>query len=123
MRYLIHASAIAIAVVGNSGFAAGQNSSGQDHLSQTQQQVLKQDLDAERIQTAPSGGQSEVGSKLPNSLQGSPMPGNVATDVPQAKHLLFVKLSDRILLIDPDSNLITEIVPVTETTGGTTPKQ
>jgi hypothetical protein len=51
------------------------------------------------------------------------MPENVATDVRQTKNLLFVKLPDRILLIDPDNKQVTEIIPVTETTGGGVPKQ
>jgi hypothetical protein len=121
MRYLIHASAIVIAFVGSVG-AVGQTSSGEDHLNRTQQQSVKQGLDAAQTQTPPAGEQPQIGDKLSNSLQSSAMPDNVATDVPQAKNLLFVKLPDRILLIDPSSNLITEIIPSTETTGGGTPK-
>jgi hypothetical protein len=37
--------------------------------------------------------------------------------------LATVKLPDRILLIDPDNKQVTEIIPVTETTGGGVPKQ
>jgi hypothetical protein len=123
MRYLIHTSAIVITLVSNVGFAVGQNSSGGDYLNQTQQQAVRQGLGNEQTQSAPTGGQPQVGSKLPNSSQAAPMPGKVATDVPQTKNLLFVKLPDRILLIDPDNKQVTEIIPVTETTGGGVPKQ
>jgi hypothetical protein len=45
------------------------------------------------------------------------LPGNVTDQVPEAKNLLFVKLPDRVLLIDPDSKLVTEIVMEGATTG------
>jgi hypothetical protein len=123
MRYLIHTSAIVIALVSNVGFAVRQTSPGGDHLSQTQQQAVRQRLGNEQTQSAPTGGQPQVGNKPPYSLQAAPMPENVATDVRQTKNLLFVKLPDRILLIDPDNKQVTEIIPVTETTGGGVPKQ
>ena len=36
--------------------------------------------------------------------------GNVTAQVPAAKNLLFVKLPDRILLIDPDEQQVAEII-------------
>lgn len=49
------------------------------------------------------------------------LPSNVTDQVPEAKNLLFVKLPDRIVLIDPDTKLVTEIVMDQTTTGsGTT---
>jgi hypothetical protein len=45
------------------------------------------------------------------------LPNNVTDQVPEAKNLLFVKLPDRVLLIDPDSKLVTEIVMDAVTTG------
>jgi hypothetical protein len=45
------------------------------------------------------------------------LPGNVTDQVPEAKTLLFVKPPDRVLLIDPDSKLVTEIVMEGATTG------
>jgi hypothetical protein len=41
----------------------------------------------------------------------------VSDQVPEAKGLLFVKLPDRIVLIDPDTKLVTEIVMDSVTTG------
>jgi hypothetical protein len=52
-----------------------------------------------------------------------PMPGNVAADVPETKNLLFVKLPDRVLLIDPDSKAIAEILLAGDTTGSTSGQQ
>ena len=49
------------------------------------------------------------------------MPSNVTNQVPETKNLLFVKLPDRIVLIDPDNKLVTQIVTDnTMNTGGST---
>jgi hypothetical protein len=45
------------------------------------------------------------------------LPDAVTTQVPTAKTYLFVKLPDRILLIDPDTKLVAEIVGGPATTG------
>ena len=52
-----------------------------------------------------------------------PMPNNVASDVPATRNLLFVKLPDRVLLIDPDSKAIAEILLAGDTTGSTPGQQ
>jgi hypothetical protein len=56
-------------------------------------------------------------------MSAHPMPNNVASDVPETKKLLFIKLPDRVLLIDPDSKAIAEIVLAGDTTGGTSGQQ
>jgi hypothetical protein len=45
------------------------------------------------------------------------IPRNVTDQVPEAKNLLFVKLPDRIILIDPDTKLMSEIVMDSVTAG------
>jgi len=45
------------------------------------------------------------------------LPSDITDQVPEAKQLLFVKLPDRIILIDPDTKLVTEIVTDSVTTG------
>jgi hypothetical protein len=125
MRYVFRTSAIILALLGSVGFAAAQGRATGANLSQSQQQAVKQGLGSEQAQTAPAGAQAQVGGKLPDSMQAAPMPSKVAADVPQAKNLLFVKLPDRIILVDPNSQLIAEIIPIGETTGsesGSTPK-
>ena len=62
-------------------------------------------------QEAPSSGeQAQVGKHVPDSMSPQAMPNNVTDQVPETKNLLFVKLPDRILLIDPDNKLVTQIV-------------
>jgi hypothetical protein len=45
------------------------------------------------------------------------LPDDVTAQVPATKTYLFVKLPDRILLIDPDTKLVAEIVGGPATTG------
>jgi hypothetical protein len=45
------------------------------------------------------------------------MPDNVTAQVPEAKGYLFVKLPDRILLIDSHTGAVAEIVGAPATTG------
>lgn len=70
-------------------------------------------------QSAPSGTQPQVGSKIPDSMTTRELPTNVTDQVPETKQLLFVKLPDRIMLIDPDTKLVTEIIMDSGTTGST----
>jgi hypothetical protein len=44
------------------------------------------------------------------------LPNDVTNQVPETKNLLFVKLPDRIMLIDPDTKLVTEIVMDSDST-------
>jgi hypothetical protein len=61
--------------------------------------------------------QPQVGSMLPDSLATQALPSDVSDRVPEVKQLLFVKLPDRIVLIDPETKLVTEIVMDEVTTG------
>ena len=68
-------------------------------------------------QPAPAGSQPQVGSKIPDSMSAQALPSNVTDQVPEATNLFFVKLPDRIILIDPDTKMVTEIVMEATTTG------
>ena len=108
MSQLIRAGAITLAIFGSVGFAAAQKPPGSD-LTATQQRVVSQGLARSPSQSAPAA-QPQVGDKLPDSMTAQSMPNNVSDQVPEAKQLLFVKLPDRIILIDPDSKVVHEIV-------------
>jgi hypothetical protein len=64
-----------------------------------------------------SGAQPQVGSKVPDFMSAQALPSNVTDQVPETKRLLFIKLPDRILLIDPDSKLVAEMIMDDTTTG------
>ena len=126
MNQLIRAGAITVAIFSSVGFAIAQNSPGpppgtaHGDLTTKQQQMVSQGLATSPSQSAPADAQPQVGNKLPESMSAQALPRNVTDQVPEAKNLLFVKLPDRVLLIDPDSKLVTEIVMDDSTTGSNT---
>jgi hypothetical protein len=120
MRTNLRAGTLALAILGSVSFAAAQNAPGnaQDklNLSQSQGRTVSQGLSSEPSQSAP-GYQGQVGSKPPASLSQKQMPDDVTAQVPETKNYLFVRLPDRILIIDPDSKTVAEIVAAPATTG------
>jgi hypothetical protein len=116
MSKLIYAGAITLAIFGSVGIAAAQKPPGSD-LTATQQRTVSQGLASSPSQAAPAGTQPQVGDKVPDSMTAQQLPSNVTDQVPEAKQLLFVKLPDRIVLINPETKLVTEIVMDEVTTG------
>jgi len=109
MSKLIYAGAFTLAIFGSVGFAAAQQASGPD-LTPTQQRTVRQGLASSPSQSAPTGAQPQVGDKMPDSMTAQQLPSSVTDQVPEVKKLLFVKLPDRVILIDPDSKQVSEIV-------------
>jgi hypothetical protein len=124
MNQVIRAAAITVALFSSAGIAAGQNPSsgtaGGAHpdLSASQERMVSQGLANSPSQSAPSGGQPQVGSRVPDSMSAQTLPSNVTDQVPETKNLLFVKLPDRILLIDPDTKVVAEMIIDDATTTG-----
>jgi hypothetical protein len=123
MSKLTRAGAITVAIFSSIGVAAGQNApspttgTARADLTPKQEQMVSQGLATSPSQPAPAGAQPQVGNKVPDSMTAQTLPNNVTDQVPEVKNLLFVKLPDRVLLIDPDSKLVTEIVTDAVTTG------
>jgi hypothetical protein len=123
MSKLIRAGTITVAIFSGIGIAAAQNATSpapgtaRADLTPKQEQMVSQGLTASPSQPAPAGAQAQVGNKVPDSMTAQALPNNVTDQVPEAKNLLFVKLPDRVLLIDPDSKLVTEILMEGATTG------
>jgi hypothetical protein len=111
MNQFIRVGAITVAIFSSINFAAAQRASNSNHpdLTPTQQRTLSQGLANSPSQSAPAA-QPQVGDKMPDSMTAQSLPGNVTDQVPEAKNLLFVKLPDRVLLIDPDNKVVTELV-------------
>jgi hypothetical protein len=119
MRPQIRVGALALALLGCVSFAGAQTPSDPPekfNLSQSKERMVSQGLAREPAQSAP-GYQGQVGSKPPDPLASKPLPNSVTDQVPETKTYLFVKLPDRILLIDPDSKMVAEIVVDEATTG------
>jgi hypothetical protein len=125
MGQLIRAGAITIAVFSSVGIAAAQRGPGtaQVDLTPTQERMVSQGLASSPSQPAPAGPQPQVGNRLPDSMTAQTLPRNVTDQVPEVKELLFVKLPDRVILIDPDTKLVTEIVMDAATTGSSPPSR
>jgi hypothetical protein len=132
MNRLLCSSALSLALVilGSAGAAtaqntndATQNNNAHPSLTPAQQQMVSTGLASTPSQSAPPGAQPQVGDKVPDTMAARSMPQNVGQQVPEAKQLLFVKLPDRILLIDPDTKLVSEIVTEPATTGSTAGSQ
>jgi hypothetical protein len=123
MDQFIRAGAIAVAIFSSAGIAAAQNAPSQatgaarPDLTATQERMVSQGLASSPSQSAPAGAQPQVGGRVPDSMSAQALPSNVTDQVPEAKGLLFVKLPDRIMLIDPDTKMVTEIVLDATTTG------
>jgi hypothetical protein len=105
MSQLIRAGVITLGIFGSVGFAAAQRAPGKPELTATQQRTVSQRLANSPAQPAPEGPQPEVGDKVPDSMTAQSLPDNVIDQVPEVKELLFVKLPDRVILIDPDTKL------------------
>jgi hypothetical protein len=131
MNRFLGAGAVTLAILSSISFAAGQNAPGQNaptqapgtvhpDLTQKQERMVSQALATSPSQPAPAGVQPQVGSKLPDSMTAKTLPSDVTDQVPEAKQLLFVKLPDRVVLIDPDTQVVTEIVMDPATTGSNT---
>jgi hypothetical protein len=114
MRQQLRVGAAVFALLAGISLASAQGGS---RLSPQQQQSVSKGLANQPNDNAPTGYQGQVGAKIPDSVTANPMPNNVTADVPAAKNLLFVKLPDRVLLIDPDTKTIAEILLASDTTG------
>jgi hypothetical protein len=113
MRQQLRVGAAVFALLAGISLASAQGGS---QLSPQQQQSVSKGLANQPNDNAPTGYKGQVGAKIPDSVTANPMPNNVTADVPAAKNLLFVKLPDRVLLIDPDTKTIAEILLASDTT-------
>jgi hypothetical protein len=135
MQHLLHTSAITLALLSGVGFADAQQTQSDGNtpsmdssqssnssqqilaLSPAQRQAIVQALRGEQAQSSAQGQQARVGSKPPGAVSQRALPDQVTSDVPLTKKLLFVKLPDRILLIDPDEQTVAEIIPTGDASG------
>jgi hypothetical protein len=117
MSQRIRACLGTLALIIGTNYAAAQSSQQEKlNLSPTKEQAVTQGLANEPARNVP-GFSGQVGSKAPASERGKPLPGNVQAEVPEAKQMLFIKLDDRIVLIDPDTQVVAEIIMTPVTTG------
>lgn len=121
---------LAFALFATAGFAAAQTAQqhtqqqgqhqteteGRLHISALKGNTITQALSKVVPQQVP-GFQGQLGSKAPEEANARPLPSDVTSEVPEAKGLLYAKLPDRIVLIDPDTKMVAEIITDMSTTG------
>jgi hypothetical protein len=130
MSTRFRAAALTLVLAGSVGFAAAQSGSGDEkssssqgstqeklHLNRGQEQAIINGLGNERAQSNQPGYQGQPGAKVPDSMATRQLPEDVTDQVPQIKGYYFVKLPDKVLLLDPDTKMVIEIVTGEETTG------
>jgi hypothetical protein len=117
MRQPFRACLTAFALIAATDVAAAQGPQQERlNLNSAKEQAVMQGLANQPTRSVP-GFNGQIGSKAPASETAQPLPSQVQAQVPEAKELLFIKLPDRIVLIDPDSNAVAEIVMTPVTTG------
>ena len=117
MRPPIRVCLVTFAMIAAIDFAAAQGTQQEKfNLNAAKEQAVTQGLASQPAQNI-SGFSGQVGSKLPASETAKALPSDVQAKVPEAKEMLFIKLPDRIVLIDPDTKVVAEIVMTPITTG------
>jgi hypothetical protein len=116
MRPQLSACLITLALFVPTDFAAAQSPQEKLHLSPAKEQAVTQGLSSQPAQAVP-GFQGQIGSKAPDSANARSLPNDVTAQVPETKDLLYIKLPDRVVLIDPDTKMVAEIVMGPATTG------
>ncbi|MGL3214148.1 hypothetical protein [Bradyrhizobium sp. BR 1433] len=118
MKKPLCAVTVTLALLGSAGFAAARKAdTAQADLTSSQQQVTGQGLAASPPESAPGGTQPQVGSRQPDSMKAQALPDNITDQVPEVTSPLLVKLPYRIVFINPDTKLVTEIVGEPNTSG------
>jgi hypothetical protein len=117
MRQPFHASLITLALIAGIDTAAAQSSQQEKFdLNAAKEQAVTQGLKDQPAHSVP-GFSGQIGSKPPASEKAQSLPSGVQAQVPEAKEMLFIKLPDRIVLIDPESQAVAEIIMAPVTTG------
>ena len=107
--------AYALALLGGLGLAVAQNAPNQaggtvSNLTDDQKRTIAEGLKDREPQTLPPGTQAEVGKKLPDVIKLRPMPPEIYAIVPEAQDVLYVRLTDRVVLLDPVAQISADII-------------
>ena len=126
MRQAVRAGAIALAFLASTCFAAAQTSTsppmsgfaqGQLNLNPAQQQSISRSLSSEQTQQPPAGYQPQVGSKIPASVKTQSLPPELSLQIPQLQTYHYSMMPGHILVIDPKTDMVMEMIAVPATTG------
>jgi uncharacterized protein DUF1236 len=81
------------------------------NLTATQQKTAWNDLNNQGSnQNAPSDFTAIAGSKVPNTVTISAIPGQTARDVSQLRPYDFARVSGKILIVNPQDRMVAEVL-------------
>ena len=115
MKYQLRLGVAALTLLAGAGIAiaADSGSTSRDHLNLTnaQQKEIWQSVSKQNArETAPAGFKAMVGEVVPTSIGLHALPSDATRQVPAVKSYDFAILQDQILLVDPTSKKIADII-------------
>jgi hypothetical protein len=112
----VYRNAVAVALLGIGSM--GVATAAELNLTAAQKQAIVQSVQSEKGQPAPAGFLPKVGAAMPKSVSLQHLPASVATQVPGAKDLDYVKFeSNEILLVGAKDRKVAGIIATSGTTG------
>lgn len=80
-------------------------------LTSAQRHDIYQDVRKQKTsETAPAGFTAKVGEAVPSSIKINPLPASATKQVPAVKSYDFAMLNHKVLLVNPNSKKIVDIV-------------
>lgn len=106
-------AALALLTTASVAFAAGPGSMSTDHLNLTsaQQKEIWQSVSKQSMKgTPPAGFKATVGEVVPSSIKLHALPSEATRQVPAVTWYDYAMLQNEVLLVDPKSKKIADII-------------
>jgi hypothetical protein len=118
MNSLLRTSAAAIVLVASAPIASAQTTTiierpahGYVELSPAQRTVIRRQVVRERRVVAPPPQvELRVGAPIPQAVELYALPDDVYVEVPSVKRYRYFQVHDQVVLVDPDTSEIVEII-------------
>ena len=118
MNSLLRASAVAIAILATVPLASAQTTTiierparGYVELSPEQRTIIQRRVVRERRVVAPAPQlELRVGAPIPQTVELYPLPEEVYVEVPTVKRYRYFQVHNQVVLVDPDTSEIVEII-------------
>jgi hypothetical protein len=79
-------------------------------LTAQQKQAIWTSVASDKGAKAPANFQASIGANVPADIALRPLPANVLQQVPDAKNYRYAKVSDQVLLVDPSTKVVVDII-------------
>jgi hypothetical protein len=113
MKALVRNGTILLALLAGIGAAgaASVRSAGFDGLTDAQRQEIWQGVSKQATnERLPTGFKAAVGEMVPGSIKMEPLPNDVSAAVPAVKPYDFAMLQNQVLIVNPSSKKIVDIL-------------